>query len=154
MMVSLYKGWVPNVLFLGLLCWVLFLTGCIAKEANGTKEVVPSMTSVAQRSDLEPYRLEFSQPQTKAETILPFDRHIITGSIDIIDHNTNCSSWLILSHTGTNNFYDGQKLTLYSEKSHSFSEVATFAGARVGFATILSNIPDGSPLIVAIRLYS
>lgn len=99
----------------------LFLVGCQPL----VDEKIPAVIAITNAPDLQRYVLEFSKPASREpivavsdrkEPVIPVDHSLIQGKVLSIDHNTNCSLWLIQSYVGSN-WWEQQKVYVYSEKT-------------------------------------
>jgi len=128
---------------------VVILIGCAGcGSKDETVQKLPAFTPLTNAPALERYVTEFASPTPQGELLIPVQRHLIAGGVISVDHNTNCWLWLIRSHTGSN-YYDGQRLYLYSDKSAQFSEVKAFNGLGVREAFVLSDQNGEHPFILA-----
>jgi hypothetical protein len=108
------------------------LLGCGEHRGNPVDNALRTY-SATNAPELEKYVLEFSEPRKTAgatEPSKPFPSSIIEGHIDSLDHNTNYGLWVARTHTGSN-FYDGQRIYLYSDHEHSLREVVALRDRRI-----------------------
>jgi hypothetical protein len=135
--------------FLIVVVGFFFTSGC--EPRSKLPEAVPNISPATDAIELHHYVLEFAipahRPDSEIEPFVPFKRNMIQGRIDSVDHNTNCSLWLIRSHSGSAYFED-QKLYLYSEKSNSLKELTVYLGTRFEGAVVLCDEPGEEPLIL------
>jgi hypothetical protein len=126
--------------------------GCGREAASETVETVPAIHSLTNAPELGRYAVEFARddakPVEKQALLIPIGRNLIAGSIISVDHNTNCSLWLILSHSGSN-YFDGQKLYLYSDKISQLNELTVYKDLRVLNSFVLSDNRGEQPFILA-----
>jgi len=118
-------------------------------DKSEVEEKVPKFLPITSAPNLQPYVLEFSQGASKhIEETIPVGTNLIEGTVDGVDHNTNCSLWLILSHKGRT-WGEDQKLYLYSDKSNQLHEVKAFPRTRVQKAFVFSDKQGRNPFILA-----
>jgi len=125
---------------------------CWPGDWADTVEKVPEIAPLTNFPALERYALEFpqlgSEPRRRPEAFLSFDPSLIQGNVGMVDHNTNCSLWLFLTYSGSN-YYDGQKLHLYSDESNRLDEITAYSSVEVSQAFVLSEKNGESPFILA-----
>jgi hypothetical protein len=123
-----------------------FSNGC--GRSDDAVETVPIIRPLTNAPGLERYLPNLPSPTPRGELVIPIEKHLIAGRVISVDHNTNCSLWLIRSLSGTN-YPDGQRLYLYSDKSKQLNEVTGFNGLPLREAFVLSDRNGQNSFILA-----
>jgi len=128
---------------------ILFLFGIIhflPRPLINVEERVPEIVSIGNVPELQSYVMEFSKPAAREpvvtvserkEPFIPVDHDLVQGKVISVDHNTNCSLWVIQSYKGSN-WWEQQKLYFYSDSSRELEEITAFSGKQIYRPVVLS----------------